>query len=321
MTNGAFTKNAHLTGVVHVLGFVLLANANAVFSGRLLQSLHPFVFLFWAFVSTVIFYAIAQFLLHGRSTFSITRDSLWPLIALNVTNAFNWIGYFFALRYLEPAIVAAIMCGFGPVSVVVLDKVIRGNSVPRYAYFAAVGTIVGAGFLVWTSFSGLAGIKSNSTIDVIIGLCAALAGGISQALTTVVIKELGCRGWTASKIMVHRFYLLLFVASILATLGPGMSISSGTQLNMFLIAVIFGVITPLFLLQRGILLSDPFTTSVLLALGPVLTYVFQLLDDRIRLSSSSAIGCVFVVGFVMYGAVMQTRNRKLDVREGLHNSR
>lgn len=307
------TKNTHLAGVVHVLGFVLLANANAVFSGRLLQSLHPFVFLFWAFVGTVIFYAITQFLLYGRSTFSMTRDSILPLIALNTTSAFNWIGYFFALRYLEPAIVAAIMCGFGPVSVVVLDRVIRGNSISRHACVAAAGTIVGAGFLVWTSFNGLAGIRSNSTIDVIVGLGAALAGGISQALTTIVIKELGGRGWTASRIMVHRFHLLLVVAGILATSGPGMSISSGAQLNMFLIAVVFGVITPLFLLQRGILLSDPFTTSVLLALGPVLTYVFQLLDDRIRLSSTSAIGCIFVVGFVIYGAVLQTRNMKLDV--------
>lgn len=312
--NGILTKNTHRAGVVYVLGFVLLANANAVFSGRLLQSLHPFVFLFWAFVSTVIFYTVVHFLLYGRSTFSITRDSLLPLIALNTTSAFNWIGYFFALKYLEPAIVAAIMCGFGPVSVVVLDKVIRGKSISHYAYVAAVGTIVGAGFLVWTSFSGLSGVRGNSTVDVIIGFCAALAGGVSQALTTIVIKELGGRGWIASKIMVHRFYLLLVVAGILATFGPGISISPGAQLNMFLIAVVFGVIAPLFLLQHGIILSDPFTTSVLLALGPVLTYGFQLLDDRIRLSSTSAIGCIFVVGFVIYGVVMQSRNKKIDVR-------
>jgi drug/metabolite transporter (DMT)-like permease len=312
--NSDFSKNTHLTGVVYVLGFVLLANANAVFSGRLLQSLHPFVFLFWAFIITVSFYATTQFLLNGRSAFSVTRDSLWPLIALNMTSAFNWIGYFFALRYLEPAIVAAIMCGFGPVSVVVLEKMIQRNSLSRYAYVAAIGTIVGATFLVWTSFIGLAGIRSNSTIDVIIGLCAALAGGISQALTTIVIKELGRRSWTASKIMVHRFYLLLLVVSVLTAFGPGISISSGTQFNMFLIAVVLGVITPLFLLQRGILLSDPFTTSVLLALGPVLTYLFQLFDDRIEFSITSAIGCFVVVFFVVYGTWMKTRTTPRSIK-------
>lgn len=305
--NKSFSSSTYLSGVGCVLGFVLLANANAVYSGRLLQSLHPFTFLFWAFASTVIFYAAIQLLLNGRSTFFFTRASLGPLVALNLTSAFNWIGYFLALRYLEPAIVAAIMCGFGPISVVVLERMVRGNSLSAYAYVAAAGTIVGAGFLGWASLVGLAGVRSGSTVDVIIGLCAALAGGVSQALTTIVIKELGSRGWTASKIMVHRFYLLIFLASILAGFGPGITLSSVTQVTMLAIAVVLGVITPLFLLQRGILLSDPFTTSILLALGPTLAFVFQLLDDRIRLSITSATGCFIVVSFVIYGMWMKTR--------------
>jgi drug/metabolite transporter (DMT)-like permease len=305
MTNSVAT--AHLSGVGSVLGFVLLANANAVYSGRLLQSVHPFTFLFWAFVSTTLFYAVLQFLLHGRKTFSCDRASIAPLVAVNVTSAFNWTGYFLALRYLEPAIVAAIMCGFGPVSVVVLERIVRGRALAAYAYLAAAGTIVGVGFLVWASLAGLSGVRSESTSDVVIGIGAALAGGISQALTTIVVKMLGERGWTASRIMVHRFYVLMVLAALLAALGPGFTLASSAQLTMVGIAVVLGVIVPLFLLQRGILLSDPFTTSVLLALGPVLTYVFQLLDDRIQLSAASALGCVIVVGFVVYGTRAQTQ--------------
>lgn len=307
MTLNSGNTGAYINGVLSVLGFVLLANANAVFSGRLLQSLPPFTFLFWAFLGTYCFYTLREVSVHGRAAFALGKASWGTLVGINLTSAFNWIGYFVALKYLEPAIVAAIMCGFGPISVVVLERIVRKSALPAYCYVAAFGTIVGAGLLVWASFAGLTGITQAVTSDVAIGVGAALAGGVSQALTTIVIKQLGDSGWKASRIMVHRFYLLIVLTAAAAFYGPGFSVGASSQIGWLAFATTMGVIIPLWLLQRGILLSDPFTTSVLLALGPVLTYLFQLLDSRLVSSTVSAIGCFTVMLFVVYSTWMKTR--------------
>jgi drug/metabolite transporter (DMT)-like permease len=220
--------------------------------------------------------------------------------------ALSWIGYFVALRYIEPAIVTAIVCGFGPPSIIVLERMVRQQKLPSYAYVAAAGTLLGTTVLVWASMAGLSGIKTANPYESLVGLVSAIVSGISQAMTVIATKQLGDKGWNATRIMSHRFHLLIPIAAILAISGPGLSVASFDQMSHMAIAMIFGVALPLWLLQRGILLSTPFTVSVLLSLGPVLTYIVQGFDDRITWSMPSALGCLVVVLFTIYGTVAKS---------------
>ncbi|MEV7597695.1 DMT family transporter [Kitasatospora sp. NPDC089797] len=296
-----------LRGVGYVSAFLVLANANAVFSGNLLQSVHPFTFLFWSFFAGSLFFGTVQVVQKGWGGLRIGRDSLGPLLTLNATSAFNWIGYFFALRFIEPAIVAAILGGLGPLVTIVLERTIRGRRFPARVYPAALGVLSGTALLAWGSLTGHSGITGASVAASVTGLVASAVGGVTQALNTVATKQLGDRGWSATRIMTHRFYLLLVVAAGLALSGPGLSLDGPAQTGLVAIATILGVIAPLWPLQRGIILSEPFTVAALLSLAPILTYLFQGFDDRMNWSAVSAAGCLVVAAFTVYSTRIISR--------------
>lgn len=289
-------------GVAYVSAFLVLANANAVFAGNLLQSVHPFTFLFWSFFASTGLFAAILVATGGARALAIDRGSLVPLAILNGTSAFNWVGYFFALRYIEPAIVSAVMGGLGPVSTILLDRVVRGRALPRRIYVPAAGILAGAAMLAWASLTGRSGLLEIAVSASVIGLTAACLAGVSQALNTVTTKRLADRGWTATRIMVHRFYLLLAVALLLSSTGPGLTFDGWSQAGLVGVATVLGVVAPLWPLQRGIILSEPFTVAAMLSLAPILTYLFQAFDDRMQWSLASAAGCLVVTAFTVHGA-------------------
>jgi drug/metabolite transporter (DMT)-like permease len=291
-------------GITYVSVFLVLANANAVFSGNLLHTINPFTFLFWSFLISSVFFGILLMMKNGLRALKIDRASAVPLLMLNATSAFNWIGYFYALHFIEPAIVSAMMGGLGPLSTIALERFLRGRRFSARIYVPATGTLFGAGLLAWASLTGQSGLKEISVAASVIGLTASAVGGVSQALNTVATKKLADRGWGATRIMTHRFHLLLLTAAGLALVGPGLSVGSGSDVGLLAIATVLGVIAPLWPLQRGIILSEPFTIAAMLSLAPVLTYLFQGFDHRMQWSVESAAGCTVVAIFTIYGARM-----------------
>lgn len=287
-------------GTAYVVANLVLAQANAVYIGDLLQSLHPFTVLFWSFLATSMFFLVRLAVAQGAGVLAIRRRYAAPLLVLNLASAFNWIGYYVGLRFVEPAIVSAILSSGMPLGTIVLERLVRQRRLPGAAYGAAAGIFFGTVLLVWASLSGLSGLKTVSFADTLVGLAGAAAGGASLAITIVASKQLGDRGWTASHIMAHRFYLLIAVTGVLAFTGPGLTVGTPSEAGYLAVAAVLGTTVPLWLLQRGILLSEPFTVSVLLSLAPVLTYLFQGFDDRLEWSFTSASGCAVVAMFTVY---------------------
>jgi len=271
-----------------------MANGNAVFSGWLLQTVHPFTLLFWSFLATSLFFFLQLSLTQGFQAVKIPRQSIFYLVILNISSSLSWIGYFYALRYIEPAIVSALMGGIGPLFIVCTNfialRVLSLNQI-----ITSVGVLAGVIVLSWASLSEQSAIQNVSFHHVIVGLSAALVGGLGQVLTTVSTKSLAEQNWNASQIMAHRFYLLTIVAACFALNGPGIFVTSVVSMAGITIATIFGVLLPLWLLQKGIILSTAFTVSVLLSLGPLITLLFQGLDSRLLWSNLSIVGCSIIV--------------------------
>lgn len=281
-------------GALFVLAFLLMANANAVLSGWLLQTLHPFTLLFWSFLATSVFFLLRLRLSQNSDATRISRDSIRPLLLLNIASSLSWIGYYYALRYIEPAIVSALMGGIGPLFVVLSGLVLlRTMSLRQVA--TSAGIIIGAVVLAWASVSEQSAVQNVSQTHIFVGLAAAIIGGFGQVLTTLSTKQLAHKNWDASQLMAHRFYLLIVASGFAAFNGPGLTVETIPDLFGLLVVGIFGVLVPLWLLQKGIIHSSPFTVSVLLALGPLMTLCFQGFDSRLSLSLWSAIGCVIIV--------------------------
>lgn len=293
------TGASRYAGTYFVLGFLFFANANTVLSGRLLQTLNPFVFLFWSFVATALFYALRLLITRGPRGLVPRPGSTLPLVMLNGTTALTWVGYYYALRFIEPAIVSALMGGLGPLCTIALDRLVRHRRLPLLSYAAAAGILCGTALLAWSSLAGVSAVRELDVADTLIGLGAGIVGGVFQALNTVATKQLGDRGWQAGEIMVHRFYLLVVAAGVSCVTGPGFAVTSPTEVALLSVATVFGGIVPLWLLQRGILASEPFLVASLLALAPIVAYVLQIFDSRLSLSPVSALGCLVVVTFTL----------------------
>lgn len=298
-----------VSGVLYVIGFLAMATGNAVYTGNLLQDLHPFTFLFWSFLATAIIFLVARTMKHGRAAFQINRSAWLPLFILNATSALNWIGYFYALRFIEPAIVSSIMGGVGPIITIGLEWLVRRRHLTLSAAVAGCGILTGTLVLTWGVLSGNSGLEQTIMSSAIIGLASAAFGGTSMALTTIVTKQLGERGWTAGAILAHRFYLLVLVAAALAIGNSQLLPVISSQWVGMAVATMSGVVFPLWLLQRGILLTEPFRVSALLSLAPILTFTFQTFDARIVLSPVSAVGCLIITVFTFYAVVLRNVSR------------
>lgn len=286
-------------GIAQVAAFVVLGTANAVYSGNLLQDLHPFTFLFWSFLATSAVFLGLLARRQGLAAWRVGRESIRPLVVLNVTSALNWIGYFYALRFIEPAVVSSIMGGVGPLVTIGLERLVRHRRLSQGAATAAIGILAGAAVLAWGSLSGRSGLADSSATAAAVGLTSAVFGGLSMALTTIAVKQLGERGWSSSAILAHRFYLLVLIALCLALGGAELMPDGREQWTGIAVATAFGVILPIWLLQRGIIASQPFRVAALLATAPALTYLFQAFDARIEWSAASGIGCLLVSLFTL----------------------
>jgi drug/metabolite transporter (DMT)-like permease len=165
------------------------------------------------------------------------------------------------------------------------------------------GILCGTTLLIFSSVAGFSGVAAPVSSAVLSGVIAAVIGGVAQSLTVIAIKQLGDYGWKPRKILAHRFYLLAISTAIAARFGPGLSVHIQDQIVPLSITTLFGIVLPLWSLQKGVLLSDPFTVSALIATGPVLTYVLEGFDNRINWSITSAAGCILVALFTLYASM------------------
>ncbi|WP_414147284.1 DMT family transporter [Erwinia sp. BNK-24-b] len=281
-------------GALLVLAFLIMANANAVFSGWLLQSVPPFTLLFWGFFITTLFFFARLTGSQGVAALKIPRASLGGLITLNLASGVSWIGYYYALKFIEPAIVSALMGCIGPLFILFIGFITQ-RQLSVNQMITSLGIVAGTAVLAWASIADRSAIQNVTAHHVLLGLGAAFIGGFGQVLTTLSTKGLAKQNWSASQIMAHRFYLLTAVAAVVALNGPGLLPDSSTNMMLTGVVSVFGILLPLWLLQKGIIISSPFTVSVLLSLGPLMTLLFQGLDSRLLWSNMSVIGCGMIV--------------------------
>ncbi|WP_051940468.1 DMT family transporter [Stenoxybacter acetivorans] len=281
-------------GAFLVLAFLIMANANAVFSGWLLQSVPPFTLLFWGFLITTLFFFVRLSVSQGVAALKIPRASLMGLITLNLASGISWIGYYCALKFIEPAIVSALMGCIGPLFILMVGFISQ-RRISINQVITSAGIIAGTAVLSWASIADRSAVQNVAVNHVLLGLGAAFIGGFGQVLTTLSTKKLANQNWSASQIMAHRFYLLTAVAAVVALNSTGLLLNSPAGMVSVGTVSVLGILVPLWLLQKGIIISSPFTVSVLLSLGPLMTLLFQGFDSRLLWSNMSVVGCGIIV--------------------------
>lgn len=259
----------------------------------------------------VIFSVVALFFM----LITAYRRDPWPawearrlmlFIGLNVGTLATWLFLYQSLRFVEPAMTAAVLYGVNPLATLVLTLILagslRGLTVGRV--LVGVATIASMWLVAHTVLQGNSGMGQQDSKASLYGLLFAVLTGCAMASVNVISKRIYDQGYQLHQLMSMRFFLLIIV---FAFYGQGLGESLGQNGWAFLAIALLGNVIPLYCLQKGISLADPAEVLYVLLLTPILVFVFQLFDNRLSLSGYSIIAILVVLFFALIGLKVEQK--------------
>ncbi len=289
-------------GLALLLPYPVLSAVVDVYAGHGEQALDPAVVAAVAFTLTVVIFTVP-----GKTALPELRGHWRDVAALNVTTALTWISLLYALKFLEPAVVNAVSLAIGPAVTVMAGPLLRRGTraLPAEAGVAAA-VLVTIAVLCWGSADGMTSIGHIGLGRGAAGLAATLVSGLGSAGTFIYAKRLSEGGVSPAAVLSARFYLTAGASWLIAA-ASGLPRLAGSLLPGAVVAVV-GVAAPAYLLQLGLRHAEPITVSLIDNLAPVLTYLLQLLDGRLRPSAFSLSGVLTITALVTAGVVARARH-------------
>ena len=306
-----------MSGLALILIFDVLSAMKEVYAASLLQHIEPPLLIFSCFLTTFLYFNfihIKDFTLYWESLRKELKNVTW----FNFKTLGSWFTFFYAIKYIEPAVASALISALGPIVTIILGKYLRpGSPVLKSEFFASIGIFISIlllGIVTWSGKSGMGFIPNTGTC---VGFVAAIICGVCIVGNTFFGKRLNDEGWPATKVMAARFFLLLFVSGLLCLKSsPDLQLLNNYSLGFILIAV-FGTIIPLYCLQKGIEKTEPITVALALSIAPLFTFLMQSFDSRLSSSIYSFATIIFILFFIglgifsRYGAISWIQERKL----------
>jgi drug/metabolite transporter (DMT)-like permease len=298
-------------GLALLLPYPVLSAVVDVYTGRSEQALDPAVVAAVAFTLTAVIFAVPR---AGRSRRNplrpggrALRDSRRDVAALNVTTALTWIALLYALKSLEPAVVNAVSLAIGPAVTVAVGPLLRRGSTVLIAEAGVAAAVLATiAVLCWGSADGLTSIGQVSLGRGLIGLTLTLVSGLGSAGTFIYAKRLSEAGVAPAAVLSSRFWLTA-AASWMLAVSTHLPRLAESLLPGLVVAVV-GVAVPAYLLQLGVRYTEPITVSLLDNLAPMLTFLLQLLNGRLRPSAFSLSGILVITCLIGAGVAARARH-------------
>ncbi|MGY6645392.1 MAG: EamA family transporter [Salinarimonas sp.] len=296
MPDGFGSSTAHsvfTTGLVFTVAYVLLGSAAELYAAAVFQTTDIHTILLIAFALVAIVFNI----LPRPKLPRLDRRVLGGFAALNIATAVSWIGLFFGLAHVEPAIVVSFIVAVGPVATVVLDRAIRGTrpSVPDIVASLAIAST--GVYLAYVSLSGNAAMAWSAWTAV--GIGASIAAGFSMSVTGIFVRRLYDLDVDGRGILAHRFYGALVIVAILVDPGEFAEVVRTSAIDALLIAL-GTIIVPIMLIQAGMRRLQPIVVQMVLTVSPLVTFVMQAADPRLAFSPYTLAGNVVIVAIALW---------------------
>ncbi|MFF5019741.1 EamA/RhaT family transporter [Streptomyces sp. NPDC001165] len=292
-------------GPLLVFAYCAVNAGKSVLEGALLHRMTPEFLAFNAFLLTQMWSLCA--LRDRRVLWRAVRRSFADVLAYNVTTAISWLAVLYALARLEPAVANALAVGLVPAGTLILARWLRPQSPPvpleRVAAAGMLGAMAWLGWLAWQDQDG----AGTTTADFAIGLGACAVTALSVAGNTHISRRLSEAGMSVGQMMASRFYLLLVSCFVVLWLSGDLGQYTNHRLIPLTLLCGLVVLVALYLLQQGIVRTEPITVSFLLATNLVLTYFFQFLDPHIEQSWPELFALVLVMAFMALGVLGRQR--------------
>ncbi|MFJ7666792.1 DMT family transporter [Lysinibacillus sp. NPDC097195] len=278
------TKRVTTIGLLALLCSALFTAMNQVFYAKQVQDVPPFLFTGVSFFLTAVYFSIFA---RRHKQHNKWQGTIGYVIKLNGASVIAFMCFYFALKYVESAIVSALEMGIGPLFVLIL-AVKAKEYIPKTQWLIAIATFIACIVLIVAVISGKSAVQITITFPVILALLASISCGVGAVLCTVYSKKLSAEGWTTSMILAHRYYGIILL-SFLATYDTFFDYFSG-NIGWILIVTATGVMLPMYLLQIGIRYCSPLMVMMSLCFVPIFSFFFQMFDSRLMWSPMSLLG-------------------------------
>ncbi|MFJ7732636.1 DMT family transporter [Lysinibacillus sp. NPDC097231] len=285
-------KQATTVGLIALVISALLTSMSQVFYAKQVQEVPTFLFTGISFFMTAIYFS---FFARKHKQQNVWKGNIRHVVKLNAASVLAFMGFYFALKYVESAIVSALEMGIGPLFVLIL-AVLAKESIPKAQWVIASGTFIACTILIVAVVSGKSAVHMDITLPVILALIASVGCGIGAVLCTMYSKRLSEAGWTTSMILANRYYGIILL-SFSATFDIFFDYFSGNILWIVAVTAM-GVMLPMYLLQVGIQYCSTLIVMMSLCFVPIFTFFFQMFDPRLSWSPISLIGIsvLFILG-------------------------
>jgi drug/metabolite transporter (DMT)-like permease len=305
-----------LFGWACLLFFAAAQGVRDAFFGNTFQSVSFFVVAILAFGASTVVFGVWAWLRQPDEVRALVGNTKL-FMALNATTAAAWMGYFFALKHIEPAIVNTLYTGVGQIAVLTLSvlgiSMAKGTTtgwLERAGYVGVLASLIAIAAVVVLGQSGLSGQPMSIRVAAVI---AATAGGIIIAISHMIARRLGDLGIGSNALMGLRFPLTLGIAVIaeLAVSQPQMRPEPGAL--PFLAIAAFGLIViPSYFLQLGVARTSPLAVNVMRSLGPIFVFAAQQFDGRLSVSGAT-LSCI--LAFVFFATLTSTSRGWAEARQ------
>ncbi|MGE7944815.1 DMT family transporter [Lysinibacillus xylanilyticus] len=285
-------KSIYKVGIYALLGSAVLTSVSQVFYANQVQAVHPFLFTGISFFITALYF---QIFASKQKTKVNWKEDKKALLKLNIASAITFMCFYFALKYVEPAIVSSLEMGIAPLFILIL-MVLQRKTISLKKWMISIGTLTACFILIGAVISGKSGIASQISSEMFIGIIASILCGIGAVYCSEYSRELSDRGWTSSMILSKRYVAIILISFIFTY---DLIILYFVENIIWILIVTFGgVLIPNYLLQKGIQYTNTFLVMMSLSFIPVFTFLFQLFDMRIQFSFVTAIGVslLFICG-------------------------
>lgn len=278
----------------------IFSSGSQVYYGIHIQNFSTSLFLFISFFNTALVFLFIELLRskNKKENVKTSKKTIYFIFYLNVATGLTYAFFYIALKYVEPAVVSAIEWGIGPVLAFLLDKYMHPKSRVDYLnLIIATGILIGTFFLVWASLTGESGITVTNHPYLTVGLIFSFITGFGSVTITYLSKKLSDEGWSTTKVISHRYYLIVLVTGVIVLVEQSFKQLEINDLNWILLIVISGTVIPIFFMQLSLKYNSPLLVLIIFALVPCLTFFIQLFDNRIEWSNYTLIGVIIITIF------------------------
>jgi drug/metabolite transporter (DMT)-like permease len=297
--------SAPALGAVWIAISCVVSAAAEVFLGHVVQGLDPIAVNTATLGGTTALFLAYELVRDPRGLWALVRRGRTELILTNVGALISTVGFMLSLRWLEPSSTKAIFSSVAPLLTLGMGGFfLSGKRVSSAQRWGAAGTAFSALLLAYGVLSGNSGVGSIAERGAWAGLAAATAGGFGFALNSIGMSRYNDAGWTISQSMAVRYWLAIAVG---IALWPEAGAPGQSDLGGLAFAVVIWVIIPVYLYQLGLRGAGALTGTLIVAVSPLMTWVFQPFDPRLSFSPLTAFALVLNASAAVWASYGATR--------------